>query len=136
MVKWKNPFSNKKHLRDLTISNLEQQMKKEKFNENFTATILEVLKARLVKYGDAGFQEWLYELNFNIPEEFTDESLALNIYLMNEKWMEEELVKLEHETGLSWEVQAEDLQSTDMRVIKAQLVTRHRLSEIILELQR
>ncbi|WP_456274581.1 hypothetical protein [Bacillus sp. AK031] len=133
-MQWKDLFLNRKNLNSLTLSNLEQQMKKEKFSEEITSALLEVLNARLVKYGEAGFQEWLYNLNYKIPEEIMDEKLALNIYLENKSWMEEELVKLENETGLSWEVQAEDLQSTDMRVVKTQLVIRHRLSEIIMEL--
>lgn len=123
-----------KDLSNLTLSKLEQKMKEERFDNNLIKDLIEVLKQRVIKFGENDFQKWLYHLSFKCPEEFQDESFAIEIYEKYHSWIEEAIVKLEQETKISWEVQSEDLKKFDIKARKVQLVIRHRLSEIVLEL--
>ncbi|RCW73066.1 hypothetical protein [Saliterribacillus persicus] len=124
----------RKGLSNLTLNELEQKMREEQFDDNLIKDLMEVLKQRLIKYGESEFQKWLYNLNFRCPEEFQNESLALEFYERNHAWIEEQTAKLEQETNISWLVQAEDLKDYNINARKVQLVIRHRLSEIVLEL--
>ncbi|MEI5908032.1 hypothetical protein WAK64_13305 [Bacillus spongiae] len=123
-----------KDLSNLTLAKLEQKMKEENFEENLLTNVIEVLKQRLVEFGEKDFQEWLYNLNFKCPDEFQDERFAKDIYEKSQFWIEEEILKLEKETKISWEVQAEDLKEFQEKARKIQLIIRHRLSEIVLDL--
>jgi len=123
-----------KDLNNLTLSKIEQKMKEENFDNNLINDLIEVLKQKLIESGEKEFQKWLYNLNFRCPVDFQEESFAKEIYKKYHSWIEEEIVKLEKETKISWEVQSEDLKEFDIKARKVQLVIRHRLSEIVLEL--
>ncbi|MED3791349.1 hypothetical protein P4571_02670 [Niallia alba] len=123
-----------KDLSNLSLSKLEQKMKEDSFEDNLIKDLIVVLKQRLIEFGERDFQKWLYNLNFKYPEDFQDESFAKEIYEKYQFWVEEEIVRLEKETNISWEVQSEDLEKFDIKARKVQLVIRHRLSEIVLEL--
>lgn len=123
-----------KDLSNLTLSKLERKMKEESFDNNLIKDLIEVLKQRVIKFGENDFQKWLYNHSFKCPEEFQNESFAIEIYEKYHSWIEEEIVKLEQETKFSWEVQSEDLKEFNIKARKVQLVIRHRLSEIVLEL--
>ena len=121
-------------LNNLTLSNLEKKMKEEKFNDQLINDLIEVLKQRKIKFGEKDFQIWLYALHYKCPDEFQDESFSIKFYERHHSWIEDEIVKLEKETKISWEVQSEDLEKFNIKARKVQLVIRHRLSEIVLEL--
>ncbi|MDU1847059.1 MAG: hypothetical protein E6778_16115 [Niallia nealsonii] len=123
-----------KDLSNLSLSKLEQKMKEDSFEDNLIKDLIVVLKQRLIEFGERDFQKWLYNLNFKYPEDFQDESFTKEIYEKYQFWVEEEIVRLEKETNISWEVQSEDLEKFDIKARKVQLVIRHRLSEIVLEL--
>ncbi|SHH80555.1 hypothetical protein [Virgibacillus chiguensis] len=86
------------------------------------------------EYGKSVFQTWIANLNYQVPEPFRKEEKAEQIYESFTEWMEDEVIKLENETGLPWEEQAEDLANLSIKARKAQLVLRHRISDIVLEL--
>ncbi|MCC2250461.1 hypothetical protein JUJ52_10860 [Virgibacillus sp. AGTR] len=69
--------------------------------------------------------EYLLDLTFDIDKE--------KMYRYYRKWIEDEVVKLENETKLSWEEQTEDIEDLNIKARKTQLVLRHR-SDVVLEL--
>jgi len=123
-----------KDLNNLTLPKLEQKMKEEHFDNNLISELMTVLKQKRMETSEKEFQEWLYNLNFKCPEVFQEEGFAKKIYEKYQYWIEEEIVKLEKETKTSWEMQSEDLKEFDIKARKVQLVIRHRLTEIVLEL--
>ncbi|WP_070120881.1 hypothetical protein [Bacillus marinisedimentorum] len=123
-----------KNLSNLTLPQLEQKMKEEGFHESVIKDLISVLQEKLIKIGEQDFQKWLYHLNFQVPDGLQNEKSAAEFYEKHHFWIEDELVKLEEETKLSWDVQSVDLKKLDVKARKAQLVIRHRLSEIVLEL--
>ncbi|MGM0847019.1 MAG: hypothetical protein ACQEUT_18840 [Bacillota bacterium] len=133
-MKWKDLFRRNDELSNLTLQNIEDQMIHSEFDEDFRKEIMSLLINRHFQYGEEGFQEWLYQLHFQLPAELENEGYSLSIYQRSKNWFETEIKKLQIETGLSWEKQAEDLRTLDHRVRKVQLVTRHRLAEVVLDL--
>ena len=129
---WKIGRSKKE--KQITIHNLALKMKAEQFDNDFIESVLAVFQVRVSKNGEREFQNWIRNLHYRLPEEFQEETTAIQLYEKCEHWIENELAKLEDETKLSWETQAADLNQVDEKARKAQLVIRHRLSEIVLEL--
>ncbi|TFJ92660.1 hypothetical protein [Lentibacillus salicampi] len=123
-----------KNLDELTIYNLGLGMKKEKFPEKLIADILGEFNKIINELGEKKFQEWLFNLHFQIPDPFKNELRAEDIYNNYENWIEREIVNLENETNLSWEKQSEDIANVNMKIRKTQLVLRHRISEVVLDL--
>ncbi|MDN7245629.1 hypothetical protein QWY16_09190 [Planococcus shenhongbingii] len=124
----------KKHWDEITVEQLERKMNEEKFDKEFIEEILKIFKERIEKHGKEAFGKWIYNLHFRVPEEFQNEQISISVYEKYHKWLEGEVIKLENETKMSWEIQTEDLQDLDNKARKAQLVIRHRLSEIVLDL--
>lgn len=123
-----------KNLERLSLKNLKQQMKENQFDPNFIHELSAAFETRINTQGEAEFKKWLKNLHFKVPEEFEGEKEALQVYEKYQSWIDEEVTKLEDETGLPWERQTEDIQHLNHKARKAQLVIRHRLSEIVLEL--
>lgn len=128
----KNAIKRRSHI--ITVIDLENKMIRAGYDEGFIQEILAVCKKRINKYGQKEFQHWLYDLNYKLPEEFQNENKAIHIYENYSPWIEEEIIKLENETKLSWEEQAEDIKDIDLRARKAQLVIRHRLTDVTFDL--
>jgi hypothetical protein len=133
-MKWRDLFIQNEPLENLSIHNVNEQMILEGFDDHFRKEIMEVLRNRLFKNGEKAFQEWLYQLNFQTPAELEREEFCLHLFDKSGDWIEREIKTLERETGLLWEVQGEDLQARDPRVKKVQIVTRHRLTEVVMDL--
>ena len=131
---WKKLNLKDRKVDKITLENLQMKMNEEKFDKDFKEEIVGVLKQRIEKDGEEEFQKWLSNLHFRVPEEFQDEQTSIRIYEKHHRWLEEEVTKLENETKLSWEIQTEDSENLDDKARKAQLVIRHRLSEIVLDL--
>ncbi|MDQ0253102.1 putative metal-dependent hydrolase [Evansella vedderi] len=104
------------------------------FNKNLMVEIITVLEKRMKRDGINLFQNWFKDLHYTLPDEFKDESVTEKIYENYSHWIEGEVKKLEKETGLTWKVQTEDLNGVNERTRKVQLVIRHRLSDIALDL--
>jgi hypothetical protein len=133
-LNWKKLNLKDKKVDRITLEKLEMKMNEEKFDKDFKAEIVSVLKERMEKGDEEEFQKWLSNLHFRVPEEFQDEQTSIRIYERHHQWLEVEVTKLEKETKLSWEIQTEDSANLDDKARKAQLVIRHRLSEIVLDL--
>ncbi|QSS99677.1 hypothetical protein IMZ31_16660 [Pontibacillus sp. ALD_SL1] len=119
---------------NITLTNLQLKMEKDKMDKKVIESLTLVFENRLTEMGVEGFQKWLNDLHFRTPEEFLNHDYALAIYDESRSWFEKEVIKLEKETGLPWQEQAEDLKSEDERIRKTQLVLRHRISEMVLDL--
>ncbi|MCM3567018.1 hypothetical protein [Neobacillus mesonae] len=124
----------KNKLEILTLKNIELEMNKGNFHQEFIKDITDKLNNRIKEYGEQDFQKWLSNLHYQLPEEFQNEDITLRTYTKCQHWIEKEVKRLEMETKLSWEIQSEDLIGADERVRKTQLVIRHRLSEVVLGL--
>ncbi|QKG85664.1 hypothetical protein GXN76_15220 [Kroppenstedtia pulmonis] len=122
------------HLSKITLDNIEQMMIHHECDKGFIEEILAVFEKRIEMYGEKEFQHWFHHLCFKVPEEFQNEKESVRIYRKYSSWMEREVRKLESETGLSWEEQTADIMYFNAKARKAQLVIRHRLSEIALDL--
>ncbi|WP_044641359.1 hypothetical protein [Risungbinella massiliensis] len=122
------------NLDNITLPNLEQKMRQEQFDENVIQEILTLFQKRIDTDGQAEFQTWLCNLHYRLPEEFQNEIVATQIYDKCLNWIEQEVKKLKNETKLTWEEQTEDIQSLSFKARKAQLVIRHRLSEVVFDL--
>ncbi len=118
----------------ITINNLKRKMVENNFDSALIEALVSVFEKRINKNGEKAFQQWIYNLNFNVPEEFQNQERAIKVYQRSSVWFEEEIIKLEKETELPWEIQAEDLINPDERVRKTQLVIRHRLTELTMDL--
>jgi anaerobic ribonucleoside-triphosphate reductase len=124
----------RKLLVNITLDNIQNKMYEMDFYKEFVEEIMIILENRFNKYGKKEFQEWFDGLNYRLPEEFNDEKVAIKIYEKHSFFIEEQVKKLEQETKLNWEIQTEDLKNSDEKVRKVQLVIRHRLSDIALDL--
>ncbi|GIP64823.1 hypothetical protein J32TS6_33780 [Virgibacillus pantothenticus] len=122
------------NLAGITLHHLEQKMKDEKFPEKLIEEILLEFNQIINQQGEKGFQKWLTNLHYQVPDPFSSELKAANIYSNYRNWIEDEIVKLERETELTWEEQTKDIESFNIKARKAQLVLRHRISEIVLDL--
>jgi len=119
---------------NVSLNNLENMMVAYEFPPGLIEEILADFKKRIEKYGEQPFHIWYSNLHYSIPEEYQDANKAEHIYDTYHAWMENEVEKLESETGLPWEEQTADIQSLNEKAKKTQLVIRHRLSEIQLDL--
>lgn len=119
---------------NLTMENLDMGMKKIGLSASFAADIISSLQSRLNSQGEEAFQEWLANLHFKLPEEFQDEQIAKQLYIKHQSIIESEVKKLEKETKLGWEIQTEDIEHLHNQARKTQLVIRHRLTEVVMDL--
>ncbi|MBM4761198.1 hypothetical protein [Bacillus sp. B15-48] len=121
-------------LKNFTLEKIHAKMMEMNFNRGLIIELVDVFKNRINEHGEAAFRKWFSELDYRLPEEFEDESLAIKIYENYSNWIENEVNQLERETKLSWEQQTEDLIELDEKARKVQLVIRNRLSDIALDL--
>ncbi|WP_042222181.1 hypothetical protein [Oceanobacillus manasiensis] len=119
---------------NITLDRLEQKMREATFERGLIKGLLLIFEKRIQEQGERAFQHWLVNLHFKCPDEFQNEEKAIQIYDTYYLWLENEVTKLEIETKLRWEEQTEDIKGLDEKARKTQLVIRHRLSEIVLEL--
>ncbi|MCT8137689.1 hypothetical protein H1D32_07920 [Anaerobacillus sp. CMMVII] len=129
----KKIFGFKNLLDSITLENIQNKLCEMGFNQKFVEEIMNTLEERS-NIGNKKFQEWFYKLNYRLPEEFKDEVFAIKLYDNHRLLIEGEVKKLEKEMNLSWEKQAEDLIDSHEKARKVQLVIRHRLSDIALDL--
>lgn len=125
-------MKNKNHLNKLTLINLEQEMENEKFPKELIKEILANFNKIINEKGDNKFKEWIFNLNCQIPEPFKNELKAKFFYNKYKDWIEYEIVKLESETALSWQKQSDDIEKVNIKSRKTQLVLRHRISDVVL----
>ncbi|GAM16675.1 hypothetical protein [Mesobacillus selenatarsenatis] len=118
----------------ITLSTIEKKMKEEEFDSEFINVLIDVFQKHNPKINEEDFHTRMYKLHYSLPSEFHDEETCIMVYQQSQAWIENEVIKLENETRLSWDAQTEDLQGLDERVRKTQLVIRHRLSEIVYDL--
>ncbi|WHY80587.1 hypothetical protein [Siminovitchia fortis] len=114
----------------ITLDNIERIMVQYGFDEGLIKEIIEVFQKRMKEDGEKAFQVWFNNLNYSPPEEFQNESVASAIYERYSQWFDQEVSRLEKETGLSWQEQSEDIASLSEKARKSQLVLRHRLTDI------
>ncbi|WP_025028014.1 hypothetical protein [Caldalkalibacillus mannanilyticus] len=134
-----NRFLNKitgveKRLGKLTLPTLESKMDENGFDPQIKEFILQLFQKQIKESGEKEFQLWLYNLSFSVPEELSDEDVASRLYTKHQSWFEQEIQKLEKETGLPFEVQTEDIAHVKLEARKAQLVIRDRIYMIVLEI--
>jgi hypothetical protein len=122
------------NLDGITLHNLEQKMKHERFPEKLIEELLVEFNKIINKQGEKEFKKQLVNLHYQLPELFRSELKAEKVYKDYRNWIEDEMVNLENETKLSWEEQTEDIEHSNIKAKKAQLVLRHRISEVVLEL--
>lgn len=130
----KNRNKKTKLLAMLNLTNLKSEMNRVKFPAGLIEEILDDFKIVKNERGESGFSEWIFNLNFQIPEPYQSEVKAKNMYTNYGDWIEREIVKLEHETELFWQEQSVDLKHVSIEARKAQLVLRHRISEAVLNI--
>ncbi|MCD8509371.1 MAG: hypothetical protein LRY73_05465 [Bacillus sp. (in: Bacteria)] len=118
----------------ITLENIEKKLSEMGFDKDFVTELVSILDVRMKRDGIQEFQKWFRKLNYRLPEDFHDQALAHKIYKNHLQTIEAEVTKLEKETHLSWEEQTRDLQGFDAQTRKVQLVIRHRLSDIALDL--
>lgn len=124
----------KNALKNITLSNIEKKMREEGFDIEFINELISIFQKYKSEKNEKEFQKRIYNLHYRLPEEFREEETCIKIYQRSQWWIENETIKLEKETKLSWEVQTEDIQQLDEKIRKTQLVIRHRLSEIVYNL--
>ncbi|WP_047983355.1 hypothetical protein [Ornithinibacillus californiensis] len=127
-------FKDKNSLAPITLDNIQRAMYEIGFDKAFVGEIIKPLAIRVNNNSERKFQEWFYELHYRLPDEFKDDEFAIKLYENHASFIEKEVIKLEKETELPWEKQAEDLGHLDEKASKVQLVIRHRLSDIALDL--
>jgi predicted metal-dependent hydrolase len=120
--------------RPVTLESVKYLMEKEQFDPKVMNELLMMIEKRIKRDGDEQFQKWFSNLHFSVPDEYMDEAVAKAFYQKHSEWIEDEIKKLEEEVLLSWEEQSEDLIELDDEARKAQLVIRHRLTDIYLDL--
>lgn len=122
---------NKKNMEKLELEAIRKQMMNDKFDHQVLEELINLLNYRIKKDGEEQFQSWFSALHYRIPEEFEDKEFTRQFYLNHKLWIEKEIINLEKELKIPWEIQAEDLNSNDEKEKKVQLVIRHRLTEIV-----
>ncbi|WP_208585949.1 hypothetical protein [Gracilibacillus suaedae] len=127
-------FKDRNSLVNISLENIQKAMYEMGYYKEFVEEIITTLEKRVNKYSEEEFQEWFNKLNYRLPDEFSDEIFAIKIYENHSFLIEEEVIKLEKETELPWEKQAEDLKNINEKARKVQLVIRNRLSDIALDL--
>ncbi|NBJ70152.1 MULTISPECIES: hypothetical protein [Clostridia] len=123
-----------KKFRGITLESIEQKLNEQMFPDKLIEQLLVEFRFIASESGERVFQKHLVNLHYQVPEPFKKEKKAEQMYEDFSDWIEEEVIKLENETGLPWEEQAEDLTNLNIKARKAQLVLRHRISEVVLEL--
>ncbi|KHF39314.1 hypothetical protein LQ50_15585 [Halalkalibacter okhensis] len=131
---WFLELTKKPNLSSITLKNIKTKMYEIGFNKSWIEEIKIVLDSRLSGYGERKFQEWFSSLNYSLPEELRAETVAIKLYEEHSTLVEEQVKKLEEETKLTWGEQTVDLIGLDEKSRKVQLVIRHRLSDIALDL--
>ncbi|PKR77355.1 hypothetical protein CEY16_11525 [Halalkalibacillus sediminis] len=134
MIKKILGFKDRNSFINFSLEKIETAMYEMGFNRDFVEEIITPLEKRVSKYGENEFQEWFNELNYRLPGEFKDELFATKIYENHKLLIEEEVINLEKETKLPWKIQAKDLKDINEKARKVQLVIRHRLSDIALDM--
>lgn len=120
----------KKNLSMISLNNIGKIMDQYGFDSGLIHEILEVFQKRMEIYGEGQFQDWYSNLHYTTPKDFQSDEAASKLYERYRRWFDQEVSKLEKETGLSWEEQSEDIASLNEKARKSQLVLRHRLSDI------
>ncbi|RST72477.1 hypothetical protein D4T97_015555 [Siminovitchia acidinfaciens] len=120
----------KRDLSMITLYNIEKVMTQYGLDSGLAQEILDVFQKRIERSGENEFQAWYSNLNYRTPEDFQNEEEAAKLYESYSSWFEQEVSKLEKETGLPWQEQTEDIATLNEKARKSQLVLRHRLSEI------
>lgn len=128
----KNKEKKNELLAMLNLHNVEMEMNRAKFPKELIEEIIGDFNIIKNERGESGLSEWMYNLHFQIPEPYQNEITAENVYTNYGDWIEREIMKLENETELSWQEQSADLRLVSMEVRKAQLVLRHRISDVVL----
>lgn len=123
-----------KNLSHITLAMIQSKLTELNVDNGFSEEVVTVFKIRIKEQGEKAFRKWFSELHYQVPDEFSDESVAIKMYDNYSIWIEDEISKLEKETKLTWEKQTEDIKRLDDKARKAQLVIRHRLSDIALDL--
>ncbi len=131
---WSKLNFKKRSLSKINLINIKNKMIEDRFDPAVIGELLEIFEERINRNGESAFQKWLYELNFSVPEEYQNSEQAIHLYNKASNWLEKEVINLERETRLTWEIQGEDLQEPNEHVRKTQLVIRHRLTEVILDI--
>ncbi|MEB1808504.1 MAG: hypothetical protein LPK26_14635 [Bacillaceae bacterium] len=127
--------TNKKEMSaDATLQLLQVKMMEQNFDPLLIEELIATFNKRIDTYGEKAFTKWLSKLHYSVPEEFQEEQVAITTYEKYQTWIDEEVEKLENETKLPWQTQTEDLENLDGRARKAQLVLRHRMTELAYEL--
>ncbi|MED1603153.1 hypothetical protein [Alkalihalophilus marmarensis] len=131
---WFIQLTKKPCLLNITLENIERKMVEMGLNNAFIEELRHVLSSRLNTYGESAFREWFAGLNYQLPEEFKDEKAAIKLYKDHAELIEKQVKTLEQETKLTWGEQTVDLVGMNEKSRKVQLVIRHRLSDIALDL--
>lgn len=121
-------------LNKITLEKIEKGMEAYKFPANIKADLLTFFHERVRQQGINEFRLYMYNLPFTVPQEIENERIAKALYEENEAWFEAEINNLEDALQLTFEVQSEDLNHLHVAARKVQLVIRHRLSEITLDI--
>lgn len=121
-------------LNKITLEKIEKGMEHYEFSEFVQEVLIGMFKERIQQYGEDEFKMYMYNLHFTVPQEIADERIAIQLYDRNQYWFEKEVKKLESELNLSYEEQSEDLEHLHVKARKVQLVIRHRISGIILDI--
>lgn len=128
----KNREKKKKLLALLNLNNLKKEMNNAKFPKKLIVEIIADFNIVKEERGESEFREWIYNLHYQIPELYQNDEIAKNMYTNYGDWIEREITKLEHETELSWQEQSTDFKHVSIKARKAQLVLRHRISDVVL----
>ncbi|MGM8211854.1 hypothetical protein ACLIBH_03560 [Virgibacillus sp. W0430] len=121
-------------LNKITLEKIDAGMEAYNFSHDVKNFLLDAFKERIRQQGINEFKMYIYNLHFTVPQEIEDEHTAAQLYELNEVWFDQEVKKLENELKIPFEEQAEDLADKHINVRKTQLVIRHRLSSIILDI--
>lgn len=133
----KRGFDQQKYQEELskiTLDKIKKGMDHYNFSKQVQKVLLEMFKERIKHFGEDEFKMYIYNLHFTVPQEIEDETIASKLYDSNQYWFEKEIKKLESELNMSYEEQSEDLEHLNVKARKAQLVIRHRLYTIILDI--
>lgn len=133
--KGKNQFlRSKQNLDNYTLTAIVEMMVDAKFPHALIQELSSAFEKRIASSSEKAFQTWFSNLLYQIPEEFSNEQDCIRIFEAYHNWFEQEIEKLETETALSWQEQTADIASLSDKARKSQLVIRHRLGEIQLDL--
>lgn len=118
----------------LTLNNLEKEMNRTTFPKGLIKEMRTHFTNIIDEEGENEFSKRMYNLHFQIPEPYEAEDLAEHVYNRYGNWIEREIVNLENETALPWQEQSADLENVSTAARKVQLVLRHRISDVVLNI--